>query len=237
MPAGYVANNTDCNDKKAMVYPGAPEICDGLDNNCNGYVDEGVTTTWYRDADGDGYGNPAVSTVACKKPAGYVANNTDCNDANATVAPAIKWYKDVDGDGYYTGSATISCTSPGADYKSTGLLGGNDCNDNDNTVYPQAPELCDGKDNNCNGTIDEKCPAVTVTIDDVSMNEGNKGKSNMTFTVSLSAAATKKVTVQFTTQNGTATSGTDYDAKSGTSIFFFFDKGFHFFIMLIKNFQ
>jgi len=196
-PAGYVANNSDCDDSKANAYP----------------------KTWYRDADGDGYGSPATSKMACTQPAGYVANSSDCNDSNAAINPKTKWYKDADNDGYYTGAAITSCASPGTGYKSTGLLGANDCNDNDNTVYPNAPELCDGKDNNCNGTIDEVCPTVTVSINDTSINEGNTGKPNMTFTVSLSAALTKKVTVQFSTQNGTATAGSDYNTKSGTVTF------------------
>jgi hypothetical protein len=196
-PAGYVANSSDCNDSRANIYP----------------------KTWYRDADGDGYGNVTVSKIACTQPAGYVANSSDCDDNNAAINPKTKWYKDADNDGYYTGSAVISCTSPGTGYKYIGLLGGGDCNDNDNTIYPHAPELCDGKDNNCNGIIDEGCPIVAVSINDTSMNEGNKGKTNMTFTISLSAASTKKITVQFTTADGTATAGSDYNIKFGTITF------------------
>lgn len=219
-PAGYSISKTDCDDTKADVHPGATEICDGIDNNCDGRIDEGFTkSTYYRDADGDGYGNPAVFIKSCSMPAGYVANKKDCNDANAAINPLTKWYKDADNDGYYTGSAVTSCTSPGTGYKITGLLGGADCNDNDNTVYPNAPELCDGKDNNCNGTIDEGCGIATITIDDISKTEGNKGKANMTFNVTLSAASTKKITVQFATQNGTAIAGNDYAAKTGTLTF------------------
>ena len=94
-----------------------------------------------------------------------------------------------------------------------------DCNDNDNTVYPGAPELCDGKDNNCNGTIDERCPLAAISINDVSIIEGNRGNTNMMFTVSLSAAAAKKITVQFATQDSTAMAGSDYNTKSGTVTF------------------
>src|SRR4051812_42808425 len=55
-PYGYVRDSYpyDCNDSNASVYPDAVEICDGLDNNCNGEIDESII--WYRDADGDGYG-------------------------------------------------------------------------------------------------------------------------------------------------------------------------------------
>jgi hypothetical protein len=112
---GYVANNTDSNDANAVVHPGATEVCNGIDDNCSGVVDEGnpggglacgscnqgttlcssgaiicqnadqALTTYYRDADGDGYGNPNVSVQACSQTVGYVTDNTDCNDADAAV--------------------------------------------------------------------------------------------------------------------------------------------------------
>jgi hypothetical protein len=85
-PAGYIAQAGDCNDSDAAIHPGAPEICDGKDNNCDGRIDEGCTI-YYRDLDNDGYGNPASSTTGTTPPAGYVANNTDCNDNNASVHP------------------------------------------------------------------------------------------------------------------------------------------------------
>lgn len=87
-PVGYVADNTDCNDANASINPGMAEICNGIDDNCNGSIDEGLTfTTYYADADGDGYGDPGTSVTSCAPVAGYVADNTDCNDASGAAYP------------------------------------------------------------------------------------------------------------------------------------------------------
>ncbi|NTX01861.1 MopE-related protein [Myxococcus sp. CA040A] len=171
-PAGYVVNATDCNDASASVRPGANEACDGLDNNCNGSVDEGVRSTFYRDADGDGYGNAGMSTQACSTPAGYVVNATDCNDASASIRPGANeacdgldnncngsvdegvtstFYRDADSDGYgNAGLPTQKCSQP-----SGYVANASDCNDGNGGVNPGASEVCDGADNNCNGATDE----------------------------------------------------------------------------------
>ncbi|MCX7649601.1 MAG: putative metal-binding motif-containing protein, partial [Flavobacteriales bacterium] len=88
MPSGYVANNTDCNDNNSTIFPGATELCDGLDNDCDTQVDDGALITFYADADGDTYGNPGLTQQGCTAPSGYVANNQDCNDANAAINPS-----------------------------------------------------------------------------------------------------------------------------------------------------
>ena len=69
-----------------MIYPGALEIIDGLDNNCDGQIDEaGTVTIFYRDADGDGYGDAMNAVQSSSKLTGYVSDNTDCDDNNPAV--------------------------------------------------------------------------------------------------------------------------------------------------------
>ena len=75
------------------------EICNGVDDDCDGQIDEGVKITYYRDADGDGYGNKDVTIQACSAPSGYVTDNTDCNDSNAQIHPnATEILNGVDDD-------------------------------------------------------------------------------------------------------------------------------------------
>ncbi|MBI5788912.1 MAG: right-handed parallel beta-helix repeat-containing protein, partial [Candidatus Schekmanbacteria bacterium] len=82
------------------------EVCDNIDNDCDGQTDEGFITQYYLDADQDGYGNLSVTTEACSPPAGFVSDKTDCDD-------------------------------------------------NEANSYPGALEICDGKDNDCDGPKDE----------------------------------------------------------------------------------
>lgn len=91
-PSGYVAQNGDCDDTNSSVHPNAPETCDGIDENCEGQVDEGLPTqTWYEDEDADGYGSPASPVTACGAPDDgtlYVLNASDCNDLDDMINPA-----------------------------------------------------------------------------------------------------------------------------------------------------
>jgi Putative metal-binding motif/Secretion system C-terminal sorting domain/Fibronectin type III domain len=153
-PPGYSTNNSDCKDDDKTIYPGAPELCDSKDNNCNGQTDEGGTT-WYRDADGDGYGNPNLSKNACTKPSGYVSNNTDCNDNSKYIHAPVKYYIDNDHDGYGSQTTAMLCSLvPPYGYS----ILCNDCNDNNAAVRPFAQEICgNGIDDNCNGQVDEGC--------------------------------------------------------------------------------
>ena len=91
-PAGYVSDHTDCNDANGAINPGANEVCNHVDDDCDTLVDDddpGVIgqPTWYADSDGDGYGNPGSSEQACFLPGGHVGNDDDCNDGNGAVHP------------------------------------------------------------------------------------------------------------------------------------------------------
>jgi choice-of-anchor B domain-containing protein len=178
-PAGYVEDNTDCDDSNPNINPDAPEVCDGIDNNCNNQIDEGGLTTFYADADGDGFGDINVTIQDCTAPANYVADNTDCDDNDPNINPnatetcdgidnncnnqidegaLLTFYADVDGDNFGDNNVSVqACTAP-ANY----VTDNTDCDDNNPNINPNATELCDGIDNNCNNNcnnnVDENCP-------------------------------------------------------------------------------
>lgn len=86
-PEGYADIIGDCYDANPAIYPGATEICNGVDDNCTGSVDEGLLITFYADNDGDSYGDPTDFELFCEGIAGYVEANGDCNDANNLINP------------------------------------------------------------------------------------------------------------------------------------------------------
>ncbi len=171
-PAGTVDNDGDCDDREPLAWTDAEEVCDEVDNNCDGSVDEGVTTTYYADNDEDGYGNPSRSTQACEAPDGYITASGDCddkeplawtgavevcdevdNDCDGDTDEGVtsEWTLDRDNDGYGDDATAVSaCSAPTAAY--VGASG--DCDDRDSDYNPGAAEGCDGNDYDCDGDVD-----------------------------------------------------------------------------------
>ena len=92
----------DCSDNDPAVNPLAIEVCDSVDNNCDGNIDEAGAigqTNFYLDADSDGFGDPITAVQACGAPAGYISTGGDCDDGNPSVYPgAIEIADGVDND-------------------------------------------------------------------------------------------------------------------------------------------
>lgn len=84
-----VAAGEDCDDHKRSVHPNAPEVCNGIDDNCDGLIDDGVQMTLFRDSDKDGFGDAKTRFSGCSAQlqAGVVANDSDCDDRNAGRNP------------------------------------------------------------------------------------------------------------------------------------------------------
>ncbi len=174
--AGVAAVGDDCNDGNDKVFPGAVEICNSIDDDCDALVDaadsDTVLTTFFADVDNDTFGNPMSTTKACSAPGGFIADSTDCNDANAlikptgieicnaidddcdTVAddgiPTQTWYLDSDNDLFGGSTSAVACAAP------VGYIAANgDCLDTDPLVNPNATEVCNLKDDDCDLTVDD----------------------------------------------------------------------------------
>ena len=156
-PEGLVANNLDCDDTDSGIHPDTPEVCNGIDDDCNLMVDENVGDTYFTDADGDGYGDPDAVVVSCDEPSGVVTNGDDCDDGEATAYPGNTEVCDgVDND--CDGDVPADETT---DADADGSLACEDCDDEDPARTPGAVEECDGVDNDCDGDV----PADEVDAD------------------------------------------------------------------------
>lgn len=177
----------DCNDAVRTANPLATEVCNGIDDDCDGDVDEGVLVAGYRDADGDGHGDPTAPMTACGTRAGFSTSNDDCDDTNALRSPSLPevcdgidndcngiadpadstvvatWYLDADGDGFGAPlRRTVSCAVPTGSWS----LYGTDCDDTVATVSPAQAERCNGRDDDCNGRADFEISAGDFEDDD-----------------------------------------------------------------------
>ena len=168
----------DCDDGDDDVNPGEAELCNGIDDDCDGTPDDNlVFQYWYQDLDEDGHGDAAVDQYLCTGDPGdfWVAVGDDCDDNDAANFPGnnevcdaadndcdgavddgvqyVYWYHDGDGDNHGDpNDYEYVCTGqPDVDH----VLDGDDCDDNDLDNFPGNNEICDGQDNDCAGDIDE----------------------------------------------------------------------------------
>ncbi len=196
IPSGYLTTSTDCDDTKAAINPGATEVCDAsnTDEDCDGLSDDAdssvssaTKSTWYRDADTDGYAG-TTTTSTCDQPTGYLTTSTDCDDTKAAINPGATevcdasntdedcdglsddadssvssatkgtWYRDADSDGYAGTSTTSTCDIPSG-YLTTAT----DCDDTLAAINPGATEVCDAAntDEDCDGLADDADSSVS----------------------------------------------------------------------------
>lgn len=140
-PAGYVDNSLDCDDSRAQVFPGATEVPDDRDNDCDGKVDE-EGELYFPDVDRDGYGRHTGTIESLEPVEGYVRNDDDCDDGNAQIHPGAEeqfdgadndcdgfidegftvrsYYRDVDGDGFGDRSQSVTDVSAPEGYVTDG---------------------------------------------------------------------------------------------------------------------
>lgn len=153
---GYAAED-DCDDRQSAVFPGAPEVCNQVDDDCDGDVDEQPTDAeaWFLDADGDGYGSGEASVQACTPPPGYLGEGGDCDDDRGDTHPGAT---DAPYDGIDQDCDAGDLRDVDGDGSDSSAVGGPDCNDLDAAVGPDGAETCfDGIDQDCDGLDLQDC--------------------------------------------------------------------------------
>ena len=183
----------DCNDDNPAISPSASEVCDGMDNDCDSLVDDlddsldtSTGSPWHPDGDGDGWGASDETVMACIAPEGFGQDTSDCDDSNPEISPdaeelcngidddcdtriddlddslastGASFWRDADNDGWGT-PEEWACQDYGFGWASvTG-----DCDDDRASVNPDAAELCDGRDNDCDDDVDEDKKKATEYV-------------------------------------------------------------------------
>lgn len=143
----------DCDDGDASVYPGATEICNQLDDDCDGDVDEEGAlgcSPFYLDYDGDGYGLAGEERCLCDAITPYDSQQVgDCDDANPDTHPSAPELCDGEDNDCEDGPEANEIDADADGW----MLCANDCDDSDASTHPNAPELCDGVDNDCDYSL------------------------------------------------------------------------------------
>ena len=199
-PGEATAGPPDCDDGDAAVFPGATELCNGDDDDCDGRTDDGLQLrSWYPDRDDDGYGDASTAFQGCEAPAGTVSDARDCDDDAATTYPGAfeapgdgvdsdcdggeRCLEDDDGDGFaserFIPSLDADCADPG---EALAGLPMTDCHDDDGAVFPGAPELCNGQDDDCDARADEDVVRLTWYADADGDSYGDPSRSQVSCT-------------------------------------------------------
>jgi hypothetical protein len=172
----------DCNENNAKIHPGAEEVCNLVDDDCNGAIDEGLDdVTIYRDADGDGYGVSTETAIGCGTRTGFAGNADDCDDTDALKHPdAVELCNGRDDDCDEDADENLIPTCGlGICVRSAESCFVSECIPGD----PE-PELCNGLDDDCDGDVDDDegqiCPTGQACVDalcvDVMSVDGSGGE-------------------------------------------------------------
>lgn len=151
---GVTTCDGDCDDGVSTIYPGATEHCDGVDEDCDGTIDDSAVDMglYFQDVDGDGYGDVSAPVSACSASAGLVADSTDCDDAVDWIYPGAPdaWYDGVDAN--CDGEDDNDQDHDGFDAVEAG---GDDCDDTNPAISPLGVDTWyDGVDGDCKGDSD-----------------------------------------------------------------------------------
>ncbi|MEN0065293.1 MAG: putative metal-binding motif-containing protein [Myxococcota bacterium] len=183
---GLSLSPLDCNDEDAAINPDAVELCNGIDDDCDGVRDQGFDNrVYYPDADDDGFGARYPAEYSCIPLEGHVQNNTDCDDSDPFVNPGspeicnggiddncnglsddtdpqvlesskLTFYLDADADGFGDPDASFEACQPQSNW-STNF---DDCDDGNQAINPNATEICNMRDDDCDLLSDDADPSI-----------------------------------------------------------------------------